>query len=70
MVVYRTPAHADGLGTNLWLKKNGSPIDGVAILTGQTPDLTLLSVRLPPGLSGFTSVIVHQVERDASRDHK
>ena len=70
VVEYRTPAQADGLGTHLWLKKNGSSIDGVAILTGQPPDLTLLSVRLPPELSGLTSIIVHQVERDAERDRK
>jgi hypothetical protein len=70
VVEYRTPPQADGLGTHLWLKKNDSPIDGVAILTGQTPDMLLLSVRLPPEFSGLTSVIVRQVERDAELDHR
>ena len=67
LVEYRTPPQTDGLGTHSWLKKNGSPIDGVAMLVGQTPDLLLLSVRLPADLTGLTSAIVHQVERDAAR---
>jgi hypothetical protein len=29
-------------------KANDDPIDGVAILQGQTPDLLVLRVRLPP----------------------
>jgi hypothetical protein len=67
VVEYKTPAQTDGLGTYSWLKKNGSPIEGVAMLVGQTPDLSLLSVRLPAELVGLTSVIVHQFERDAER---
>lgn len=67
MVEYQTPPQADGLGTHSRLNKNGSPIDGVAILVGQTPDLLLLSVRLPRDLTGLTSAIVGQVERDAAR---
>ena len=70
VVEYRTPAQADGLGTHSWLKKNGSPIEGVAMLVGPTPDLLLLSVRLPPELSGLTPVIIRQFERDAERDRK
>jgi hypothetical protein len=65
VVEYKTPAQADGLGTYWALKKNGGPIEGVAILVGQTPDLLRLSARLPPDLAGLTSVIVSQVERDA-----
>jgi hypothetical protein len=67
VVEYKTPAQTEGLGTQSWLKMNGRPIEGVAMLVGQTPDLLLLSVRLPPGLNGLTAVIVHQVERDAER---
>jgi len=67
MAEYKTPAQTDGLGTHSWLKKNGSPIEGVAILVGPTPDLLLLSVRLPPELNGLTSVIIRQFERDAER---
>lgn len=70
VVEYNTPAQADGLGTYSWLKKDGSPIEGVAMLVGQTPDLLLLSVRLPPELSGLTSVIIRQFEHDAERDDK
>jgi hypothetical protein len=65
LVDYKTPPEADGLGTYSSLRKNGSPIDGVAILIGESPDLLLLSVRLPPDLTGLTSAIVRQLERDA-----
>jgi hypothetical protein len=67
VVEYKTPAQTEGLGTRSWLKKNDSPIEGAAILIGQTPDLLLLSVRLPPGLNGLTSAIVRQFEGDAAR---
>jgi len=65
VVEYQTPANTDGLGTNSKLKKGANPISGVAILMGPTPDLLLLSVRLPPNLADLTSVIVQQVERGA-----
>jgi len=64
VVEYKTPPQTEGLGTHSSLLKNGSPIEGVAILIGQTPDLLLLSVRLPPDLTGLTSAIVRQVESD------
>ena len=67
VVEYKTPAQSDGLGTQSSLKKDGSPIVGVAMLVGPAPDLVLLSVRLPPELRGLASAIVHQVERDAER---
>ena len=67
IVEYRTPAQADGLGTFWNLKKNNNQINGVAILVEGPPDLLLLSVRLPPDLTGLTSTIVQQVERDAHR---
>ena len=66
VVEYKTPAQTDGLGTyHSSLKKNSSPIDGVAMLVGPAPDLVLLSVRLPPELNALTSVTVRQLERDA-----
>ena len=65
VVEYTTPPETEGLGTGPWLRKSGSPIEGVAILTGDAPDLTLLSVRLPRALSEFAMVIIRQVERDA-----
>ena len=70
VVEYKTPAQTEGLGTHSWLKKNDSPIDGVAILTGQTPDLVLLSMRLPSDLTVLTPAIIRQVERDAARPSK
>jgi len=66
VVEYITPAQTEGLGTHSSLKKNSSPIDGVAILSGTPPDLILLAVRLPQKLARFTPVIVGQVEREAS----
>jgi hypothetical protein len=65
VVEYETPAQTEGLGTGSSLLKNDSPIEGAAMLIGQTPDLLLLSVRLPPELTGLTGAIVGQFERDA-----
>ena len=64
---YTTPAMTDGLGTRFPLKKNGSPIVGVAILLGRPPNLVDLTTRLPPELAGLAPVIVRQVEQDAKR---
>lgn len=66
IVEYTTPAQTDGLGTYSALKKGGSPIAGVAILTGKAPDVLFLAVRLPAALNGLTPVIVGQAERDAA----
>lgn len=67
VVEYRTPARADGLGTHSWLAKNDEPIDGVAILVGEAPDLLLLSARLPRELRRLVPAIMHQLEIEASR---
>lgn len=64
-VEYETPANTEGLGTNSRLKKNASPIKGVAILIGDTPDLLLLTSRLPPELSDLAPAIIQHLERDA-----
>jgi hypothetical protein len=64
IVEYQTPPHSDGLGTAAWLQSGDGPIDGVAILLGTTPDLLLLTVRLPPGLHDLAPPIVRQTERD------
>ncbi|MGD0132522.1 MAG: hypothetical protein ABSE57_10770 [Bryobacteraceae bacterium] len=39
-------------------KANDDPIDGVAILQGQNPDLLMLRVRLPPELRDPAPVII------------
>jgi hypothetical protein len=63
LVEYQTAPHAEGLGTMNRLKANDDPIDGVAMLEGTTPDLTMLRVRLPPNLKDLTPVIIHEFER-------
>ena len=67
VVEYKTPASTEELGTGSALHPNGSSIRGVAVLVGQEPSLLLLSVRLPANLTGLTSEIIGQIERDAAR---
>jgi hypothetical protein len=65
VVEFTTPGQADGLGTQFSLKKNSSPIHGVAIIDHNTFDLVVLSVRLPSNLTRLASAIVRQLELDA-----
>jgi hypothetical protein len=65
VVEYQTPANTEGLGTSQRLKKNTSPISGVAMLLGQAPDLVQVSVRLPSNLADLATPIIQQGERDA-----
>jgi hypothetical protein len=72
IVEYQTPAEEDGLGTRSRLKKNGNPINGVAVLSGPSsePSLSLLSTRLPIDLNDLSPAITQQVEREAvTPDH-
>ena len=71
VVEYSTPPGHEGLGSLSWFEKDGNAIDGVAILVGptSTPDLLLLTARLPGDQRGLTKVIVTQVEREAARLH-
>jgi hypothetical protein len=65
VVEFQTPANKNGLGTeSSKLRKNSDPINGVAMLTGETPDLLFLAVRLPANLSSLSSAIIQQVERE------
>ena len=64
IVEYQTAPHSEGLGTASWLQANDYPISGVAVLTGETPDVLILHVRLPPDMSRLTSLIIRQFERD------
>jgi len=66
VVEYQTPPHSEGLGTISRLKMNDYPIDGVAILQGTTPDLLLLTVRLPPDMNNLTAHIIGQVQRESA----
>ena len=64
VVEYRTPPKSEGLGTmTSRLQSNEDPIDGVAILQGQTPDLLLLSVRLPSDMKALRSQIILHLGR-------
>jgi len=63
-VEYQTPPHSRGLGTDSSLQPNDYPIDGIAILQGQTPDVLVLNVRLPHDMGNLTSPIIHQFEQD------
>lgn len=68
-VEFETPPHAEGLGTHdSSLTENDAPIRGVAMLVGETPDLLLLSVRLPAEFADLTDTIIQQVERDAQKE--
>ena len=66
IVEYETPANAKGLGTASRLLSNARPIKGVAILTGETPDLVFLAIRPSPNQDDLSSSIIHAVEREAS----
>jgi hypothetical protein len=60
-VQFQTPPHAEGLGTMSRLKANDDPIDGAALLVGQTPDLLMLRVRLPLKQRDLAPVIIQQL---------
>jgi Double zinc ribbon len=65
VVEYQTPPHAEGLGTTTnRLPANDDPINGVAILEGENPDLLSLGVRLPPDMNDLASPIIQQIERE------
>lgn len=65
IVQYQTIPNDHGLGNRGWLLANASPVDGVAILTGSTPDLRMLNLRLPREQQSLVPVIVSQFEHDA-----
>jgi hypothetical protein len=67
MVEFKTPPNSKGLGTEAsMLQPNSSPVSGVAILFGSTPDLLLLQVRLPAELQPLANDIIHQTELGAA----
>jgi hypothetical protein len=68
MVEFQTPPNSKGLGTDGALQPNSSPVSGVAILFGSTPDLLLLQVRLPAELQPLANEIIHQTELGAAQD--
>ena len=67
IVEYQTQGDYAGLGTlESGLKPDANPISGVAILDGDTPDMILLSVRLPKDSSGLGSEIIDEVEYETA----
>ncbi len=67
VVEFDTPAHTEGMGTYTLLKQGNSPILGVVVLLNETPDMLLVSARLPPELNGLSAAIIHQAEHDATQ---
>lgn len=66
IVEFETPANTAGLGTTSRLQPSASPIDGVAIVVEGEPGLILLSARLPGNDRDLVSVVVKQVETEAT----
>lgn len=63
-VEFETPSNEEGMGTHSWLKKNGSPIEGVAIIAkGEESDLLQLSIRLPDELRSLAPVIIKELRQ-------
>lgn len=69
-VEYETPANHDGLGTNSNLRKNSSPIKGVAIFdpNGEDRGLVYAALRLPPDAADLASIIIHEIESQKTQD--
>jgi hypothetical protein len=61
LVQFQTPPHSEGLGTMGHFKANDDPIDGVAILEGQNPDLLMLRVRLPREQRYLAQIIIQDL---------
>jgi hypothetical protein len=66
VVEYTTPAETEGLGTLSSLKKDKLPTRGVAILTGQPPNLVFLAVRLPPRFRELIPAIIVTIEHEVA----
>lgn len=70
-VEYETLANHDGLGTkNSRLRKNSSPIKGVAIFNpdNEDPGLVYAALRLPPDAADLGPIIIREIEREIKRE--
>ena len=67
---YETPANREGLGTNSRLKKNSSPIKGVAIFNPdmEDPSLIYAALRLPSNATELEPIIIREIECAASKE--
>jgi hypothetical protein len=73
LVEFRTPPNSEGLGTmTSRLEPNEQPIQGVATLVGEMPEvsLLLLTVRLPPEMNELKPAIIQQLERQAATSER
>ena len=70
LVEFTTPANTDGLGTDSRLLKTSSPIHGLAMLAGNTPDCLTVALRLQPGQDDLIPAILAQAERDFAVSEK
>ena len=68
LVQFETPPHAEGLGSGGYFMPNDDPIDGVAILQGQNPDVLMLRVRLPREQRDLVPVIIRDLLVRQRRD--
>jgi hypothetical protein len=66
LVEYETPALSEGMGTQSRILSNSSPIRGIEFLTGSTPDLLSLSIRLPREFEDLTQAIMQQAELEGA----
>jgi hypothetical protein len=66
LLEFETPANKDGLGTSDRLRKDSSPIQGMAKLEESappgSPDFYLLTVRLPADQAHLSSAIIAEAE--------
>jgi hypothetical protein len=66
VVEYTTPGGKPGLGAAFGrLTVNASPISGVAVLQGATPDLAFLAARLPPDEQALVPAVVSEFELES-----
>lgn len=70
IVEYETLANATGFGTASRLQSNSNPIRGVAILSGETPDLVFLAIRFSPNQSDLSAIIIQHLESAALQLHE
>jgi hypothetical protein len=65
-VEFTTPSNTEGLGTWRSLAVENRPIQGAAILDGETPDLVHVPVRLPAEFARLAPLIVRQLEAETA----
>ncbi len=62
IVEFVTPPQTQGLGSFNNMRPASNSISGVAILNGNVPDLSMMTLRLPQDLNDLTPIITRQFE--------